>query len=99
VRSVRSETIMTCRSVVNEPVTGSYDALVDGHRQAVQQISTQIAAGIKALAAAAPRMPTSTAAKGASGTQARMPPTVPCPLPTGPSAALDSAGAGNRTAG
>jgi hypothetical protein len=66
----------------------------------VQQISTQIAAGIKALAAAAPRMPTSTAAKGASGTQARMtPPTVPCPLPTGPSAALDNAGADNRTTG
>ena len=98
VRAVRSEAIMTCRSVVNEPVTGSYDALVDGHRQAVQQISTQIAAGIKALAAATPRMPTSAAAKGASGTQARMtPPTVPCPLPTGPSAALDGAGVGGVT--
>jgi uncharacterized lipoprotein YmbA len=100
VRAVRSEAIMTCRSVVNEPVTGSYDALVSAHRQAVQQI----AAGIKALAAATPRMPTSAAAKGASATQARMaPPTVPCPMPVAPSAALDGragvSGSGNHTIG
>jgi uncharacterized lipoprotein YmbA len=89
VRAVRTEAIMTCRSVVNEPVTGSYDALIDGHRQAVQEISTQIAAGIKALAAATPRMPTSAAVKNASDTQARSaPPRVPCPLPTGPSASV-----------
>ncbi|MEW6342649.1 MAG: PqiC family protein [Paraburkholderia sp.] len=93
VRAVRGETVMTCRSVVSEPVTGSYDALAEGHRQAVQQISTQIAAGIQALAAAAPRVPTSASVKGASGTPARITqPGVPCPLPVGPSAALDGAG-------
>ncbi|SDH47311.1 PqiC family protein [Paraburkholderia phenazinium] len=97
VRAVRSEAVMTCRSVVSEPVTGSYDALVEGHRQAVQQISTQIAAGIQALAAATPRMPTSAAARSASGVPARMaPPTVPCPLPIGPGAALDGAGVAAR---
>src|SRR6201996_1141728 len=39
VRAVGSQTVMTCRSIVNQPVTGSYDQLVDGHRQAGQQIS------------------------------------------------------------
>jgi hypothetical protein len=93
VRAVRSETIMTCRSTITEPVTAGYDALVDGHRQAVQQISTQIAAGIEAMAAAAPRVPTGASAKAAAGAPARMSPaTIPCPLPGGPSAALDGAG-------
>jgi uncharacterized lipoprotein YmbA len=92
VRAVRSETIVTCRSTVNEPVTAGYDALVDGHRQAVQQISAQIASGIRAMAAA-PRVPTGAPTKSASGVPARMAPaTVPCPLPGGPSAALDGAG-------
>jgi uncharacterized lipoprotein YmbA len=90
-RAVGSQTIMTCRSVVNQPVTGSYDALVDAHRQAVQQISTQIAAGIKALAAA-PQVKSGAPVKGASGVAGRMAPaTVPCPVPIGPSAALDGA--------
>jgi uncharacterized lipoprotein YmbA len=80
VRAVRSETIMTCRSTITEPVTAGYDALVDGHRQAVQQIST-------------PRVPTGASAKAAAGAPARMSPaTIPCPLPGGPSAALDGAG-------
>jgi uncharacterized protein len=93
VRAVRSETVMTCRSTVSQPVTSGYDALVDGHRQAVQQISAQIAAGIRAMAAAAPRMPTAAAAKGASAAQTRAAAvSVPCPLPIGPSAALDQAG-------
>jgi len=93
VRAVRSETVMTCRSTVSTPVTAGYDALVDGHRQIVQQISTQIAAGIKAMAAAAPRVATAAPAKNGSGVPARIAPaTVPCPLPVGPSAALDGAG-------
>ncbi|WP_144162502.1 membrane integrity-associated transporter subunit PqiC [Paraburkholderia sp. BCC1885] len=93
VRAVRTETVMTCRSTISAPVTAGYDALIDGHRQAVQQISTQIAAGIKAMAAAAPRMSTAASAKNASGVPAKMAPaTVPCPLPVGPSAAVDDAG-------
>jgi uncharacterized lipoprotein YmbA len=93
VRAVRSEAVMTCRSTISAPVTAGYDALVDGHRQAVQQISSQIAASIEAMAAAAARVPTGTPAKNASGVPARMAPAaVPCPLPSGPSAALDGAG-------
>jgi hypothetical protein len=88
VRAVGSQTVMTCRSVVNQPVTGSYDQLVDGHRQAVQQISLQIAAGIKAMAAA-PQVRTAAPARNASDASARMAPaSVPCPLPSGANAAL-----------
>jgi uncharacterized protein len=87
VRAVGSQTIMTCRSIANQPVTGSYDALVDGHRQAVQQISMQIAAGIKAMAAA-PQVHTAAApGKKASGMPARVTPaSLPCPVQAEPAA-------------
>jgi len=95
VRAVGSQVVMTCRSVVNQPATGSYDALVDAHRQAVQQIATQIAAAIEALGAA-PQVRTGASIKGASGVPARMmPATVPCPAPIGPSAAPGGTGSGS----
>jgi uncharacterized lipoprotein YmbA len=52
VRAVRGNAVMTCRSVVSEPVSSGYDALVDGHRRALAEVSTQIAAGVRAMAAA-----------------------------------------------
>jgi uncharacterized protein len=55
VRSVSSNAVMTCRSVVNQRVGDGYDALVDGHRQALLTISTQVAAAVKAMAAANPQ--------------------------------------------
>ncbi|MFM0740741.1 PqiC family protein [Paraburkholderia xenovorans] len=54
VRAVRSTVVMTCRSVVNVPVGGGYDALVAGHREALGRVSAQIAAGVQALVAALP---------------------------------------------
>ncbi len=57
VRAVRTQAVLTCRSVVSAPVTGGYDALAEGHRRAVQQISTEIAAGVRTLAAAPARGP------------------------------------------
>ncbi|WP_341313213.1 PqiC family protein [Paraburkholderia sp. IMGN_8] len=65
VRAVRSTAVMTCRSVVSEPVGGGYDALVNGHRLALQQISLQVAAGVKAMAVAAPQGRASSTGKGA----------------------------------
>lgn len=86
VRAVRTQAVLTCRSVVNEPVTGGYDALADGHRRAVQQISTEIAAGVKALAAASP-VRTAAPAKGASAATASVQAVrVPCPSPVAPGA-------------
>jgi uncharacterized lipoprotein YmbA len=55
VRAVRSTAVMTCRSVVSEPVSGGYDALVEGHRRALQEISAQVASAVQAMAASAPQ--------------------------------------------
>lgn len=96
VRAVGSQTVMTCRSVVNQPVTGSYDGVVDGHRQAVQQISTQIVAGIRTMAAA-PQVHAAAPAKKASGVAARVvPASLPCPALAEPSASVSGAAAGTN---
>jgi hypothetical protein len=87
VRAVRSNAVMTCRSTVNEPVSGGYDALVDGHRRALQQVTGQIASAVQAMAAAAVRGGATVASGGSSGKQATV--VVPaCPV----------AGAGATTA-
>ncbi|WP_052409339.1 PqiC family protein [Paraburkholderia oxyphila] len=52
VRSLDSQAVMTCRSVLNEPVGDGYDALVVGHRRAVAALSQAIASGVRTLAAA-----------------------------------------------
>ncbi|SAK58012.1 PqiC family protein [Caballeronia ptereochthonis] len=49
-RSPDIETLI-CRSVVSEPVSGGYQAIVDGHRHAIGIIATQIAMMVRALAA------------------------------------------------
>ncbi|WP_114813365.1 PqiC family protein [Paraburkholderia kururiensis] len=51
VRPVGSRAVMTCRSVASVPVASGYDALVDGHRRAVQAIAAAIAGGVQSLAA------------------------------------------------
>ena len=55
VRAVRSTAVMTCRSVVSEPVSGGYDALVEGHRAALQQVAVQVAGAVRGMAAIPPR--------------------------------------------
>jgi uncharacterized protein len=64
VRSLATQTVMTCRSVFNEPVGEGYDALVAGHRRAVEALSAAIANGVRALAAQ-PQPVMSTATGGA----------------------------------
>ncbi|MBN3852689.1 membrane integrity-associated transporter subunit PqiC [Paraburkholderia sp. Ac-20340] len=51
VRALDSQTVMTCRSVLNEPVGDGYDALVIGHRRAVSDLSMAISSGVRSLAA------------------------------------------------
>jgi hypothetical protein len=51
VRAVRTQAVLTCRTVASEPVGAGYAALVDGHRRAVAQMADQIAAAVRALAA------------------------------------------------
>ncbi|CAB3731974.1 PqiC family protein [Paraburkholderia rhynchosiae] len=49
VRALSDQAVLTCRSVVVEPVSGGNDALVAAHRQALQQVAANLAAGIQAL--------------------------------------------------
>ena len=80
VRAVRSTTVMTCRSVVSEPVGSGYDALVEGHRRALQRISMQVGAAVQAMAVAAPQSRASSTGKvGVVGVP-------PCPSEVGPTA-------------
>ncbi|WMY10416.1 PqiC family protein [Paraburkholderia phenoliruptrix] len=53
VRALSEDAALTCRSVVSESVGAGNDALVAGHRKALQQMSADIAGGIRALDAAA----------------------------------------------
>ncbi|EDZ97440.1 protein of unknown function DUF330, partial [Burkholderia sp. H160] len=78
VRAVRSNAVMTCRSVVSETVGGGYDALVDGHRRALAEVSTQIAAGVRAMAAM-PIAATATTGKNSSSARSAAPGVPPCP--------------------
>ena len=58
VRALADQTVVTCRSVVSEPVSAGNTALVVGHRQALQQISASLADVIRTLdaKARAPRL-------------------------------------------
>ncbi|PCE25635.1 hypothetical protein BWP39_13995 [Paraburkholderia acidicola] len=93
VRAVRTQAVMTCRSIISEPVTGGYDALVEGHRRAVQDISAQIATAVGALAAAPqPRAAAASTKKGAAAPATVQPVTVPCPLPASTGTSANAAG-------
>ncbi|CAN0618495.1 ABC_trans_aux domain-containing protein [Burkholderia multivorans] len=72
VRAVGTQAVMTCRTSVAEPVGDGYDALVAGHRHALDAIAKQAAAGVRALATQ--RAEASVAAGGkAAATLARCP--------------------------
>lgn len=51
VRRVGGAQILTCRSVLREPVTAGYEALVAGHRRAVLRMASDIAGAIRGQAA------------------------------------------------
>ncbi|AOI77745.1 PqiC family protein [Burkholderia sp. NRF60-BP8] len=74
VRSLATQAVMTCRTSVAEPVADGYDALVAGHRRALDAIAAQAADGVRAMAArrGAPAAP-------AAGGKTTAAPVVPCP--------------------
>lgn len=49
VRTSNDQETLTCHSVVGQPVSAGYDAIVDGHRQAIERIAAQIVEGIRQL--------------------------------------------------
>lgn len=54
VRAVRTQAVLTCRTVASVAVRAGFAALVDGHRRAVAQMADEIAAAIRALSARPP---------------------------------------------
>ncbi|MGN4195100.1 PqiC family protein [Burkholderia gladioli] len=73
VRSLATQSVMTCRSTLVEKVGSGYDALVAGHRQAVGELAARISAGVRVMAAQP--APPKTSTKGA----VPAPGAVPCP--------------------
>ncbi|PMS23162.1 hypothetical protein C0Z18_02855 [Trinickia dabaoshanensis] len=72
VRSLRTQTLVTCHTVQRETVGAGYDALVAGHRRAVGELSDSIASVVRALAsgARAPAPGGLDCSTGSSGTEA-----------------------------
>ncbi|MBJ9693028.1 PqiC family protein [Burkholderia cenocepacia] len=76
VRSLATQAVMTCRTSVAEPVADGYDALVAGHRRALDVIASQAADGVRAMAARRGAAATATPTAGGKTAAA---PVVPCP--------------------
>ncbi|WP_175820544.1 PqiC family protein [Burkholderia sp. BCC0419] len=91
VRSLGTQAVMTCRTSVAEPVADGYDALVAGHRRALDVIATQAAAGVRALAEHR-----GAAATAAAGSKTAAAPVVPCPA--NPTAGGDAGATGKSGA-
>lgn len=51
VRRLDGSDVQTCRSVLREPVGTGYEALVNGHRAALEKLAVAIAAGVRSQAA------------------------------------------------
>ncbi|MGT2477265.1 PqiC family protein [Paraburkholderia terrae] len=47
VRALNRAETLTCHSMVSQPVSAGYDALVDGHRRALRNIAAQIGEGVR----------------------------------------------------
>ncbi|MDR5853607.1 PqiC family protein [Caballeronia sp. LZ062] len=87
VRAAGSQAVMTCRTVADERVGDGYDALVDGHRKAVDTLASAISAGVRSLAslppAPAPANASSAKGKAAAAPNPRPAPVLPCPASGG----------------
>ncbi|MDR5736690.1 PqiC family protein [Caballeronia sp. LZ016] len=78
VRGGESQAVMTCRTVAEARVAEGYDALVDGHRKAVNDIASAISAGVRSLGSVAASAPAS-GSPGSSSSRQPAPPMLPCP--------------------
>jgi uncharacterized protein len=86
VRGVANQAVLTCRTVSEQPVDAGFDALVAGHRRAVDQLASDISAGLRTVSAVpAPMASTpSGGSKAASSARAAAgspgPRVLPCPV-------------------
>ena len=95
VRALGTQAVMTCRTSVAEPVGDGYDALVAGHRRALDVIASQAASGVRAMAARRAVTPMS-AASGKAAAVATVAPVLPCPA--NPTAGGDAGATGKSGA-
>jgi uncharacterized protein len=83
VRGVNNQAVLTCRTLAEQPVDPGYDALVTGHRRAVDQLANEISAGVRTVSSvSAPEVSSaiSSASARKSGKSAPPAPSVlPCP--------------------
>lgn len=84
VHTAGTSNVLTCRTVAQERVGPGYDALVDGHRKAVDELASAISAGMRSLASLppAPSPAVSSAVsseKARTAAKTRPSPLLPCP--------------------
>lgn len=78
VRAAGSQTVLTCRTVAQQPVGAGYDALVAGHRKAVDQLAAEISAGVRTVGSVP--VAAVSASKTADGAKTRPAAVLPCPV-------------------
>ncbi len=74
VRVAGDTAVLTCRTVAQERVATGYDALVDGHRKAVDEIAAAISAGVRSLSSMP--APAASSSKSKSAVRSLV---LPCP--------------------
>ena len=79
VRGVNNQAVLTCRTVAEQPVDAGYDALVAGHRRAVDQLASEISAGVRTVSSVPVPVSSSATAGKAGKVAARAPAVLPCP--------------------
>jgi uncharacterized lipoprotein YmbA len=79
VRGVSNQAVLTCRTTAEQPVDAGYDALVAGHRRAVDMLASAISAGVRTVSRAP--APTTPAAASKTAKLVTPPAVLPCPAP------------------
>jgi uncharacterized protein len=85
VRGVSNQAVLTCRTLAEQPVDAGYDALVAGHRRAVDQLASEISAGVRTVSS----VPVPVSRPAPAGKAAKLPAPAPVVLPC-PAAAMSA---------
>jgi uncharacterized lipoprotein YmbA len=85
VRGVSNQAVLTCRTLAEQPVDAGYDALVAGHRRAVDQLASAISTGVRTVSS----VPVPVSMPAAAGKAPKLPTPAPVVLPC-PAAAVSA---------
>jgi uncharacterized lipoprotein YmbA len=85
VRGVSNQAVLTCRTLAGQPIDAGYDALVAGHRRAVDQLASAISTGVRTVSS----VPVPVSMPAAAGKAAKLPTPAPVVLPC-PAAAMSA---------